>query len=204
MTRTGRTTEMLAAAATAPVAVVSTSSSDIATFPALPIGEEIYDLLPPKALAHPWFSLIMQTLLVVLAFYLLWLFYCWLTRPAIRVRQPIQQSPQKQAFRAIERLKLSPVWEKRQFKEICETLAQILKNYTKDQFNLGIGEASTTDELLNVLQQQSILSVVYDQIKDLLLACDQIKYAGLERHEKTPEELMSVLLNLVKETRWLK
>lgn len=204
MTQISSTTATIAAGATATAALTASNSAGVATCPALPAGEEIYDLMPPQSLAYPWWSLVAQALAAVAVFYLLWLFYRWLTQPVVKLRQPVRQSPQKQAFRAIERLKLSPVWEQRQLKEICETLAQILKSYARDAFAIGMGEPATTDELLNSLQSGKISGAVYGQIKDLLMVCDQIKYTGLEFHKKTQEELIEDLRQLISLEGWKK
>ncbi|HPT47713.1 MAG TPA: hypothetical protein PLM07_17680, partial [Candidatus Rifleibacterium sp.] len=86
----------------------------VASMPALPPGEEIFDLMPPQGMAYPWLQLLWQAAGVVLAFWLLWLFYRWLTEPVPRTVRVLNQNPQKLALRAIERLKLSPVWQQRQ------------------------------------------------------------------------------------------
>lgn len=174
-----------------------------ASLPTLPPGEEIYDIMPPQGLQYPWWELVVQTLLVVAIFYLLWLFYCWLTMPVVRERKPVVQSPKKQAQRAIARLKLSPVWQQRQLKEICEIFASILKTYAREGFGIGIGAAATTDEFMAGLRGR-VMKEVVSEAGELLMICDQIKYCGLERHEKTPEDLLKMLEKLIVKEEWQK
>jgi hypothetical protein len=168
----------------------------------LPYGEEIFDLMAPQHLPYPWLSLVFHVLAFVFAFYLIWFFYRWLTAPVARTKRNLSQSPQKSARRAIERLKLSPIWEEKKNKEICEVIASILKNYANEAFAIGIGAASTTDELLDDLRNSRIDNRIYTDIKRLLLACDQIKYAGIREPERSPDELVELLSGLVAEPGW--
>lgn len=185
-------------------AVFAAGTVATASLPTLPPGEEIYDIMPPHGLQYPWWELIAQVLVVVGVFYVLWLFYRWLTMPVIRERKPMVQSPQKQAQRAIARLKLSPVWQQRQLKEICEVFASILKTYAREGFGLGIGAAATTDEFMASLQGGRVMKQIVADARELLFVCDQIKYTGQEQHEKTPEDLVEILQSLVLKEEWRK
>ena len=53
----------------------ASASVNVASMPALPPGEEIYDLMGTQSMDYPWLSLFGQILLVVICLYLLWLFY---------------------------------------------------------------------------------------------------------------------------------
>lgn len=182
----------------------ATAPAVVASAALLPPGEEIFDIRPAVQIAWPWWETVFEAFLAVLVFWLLWFFYQWLLAPVQRVQKKLVQSPQKQALRAIERLRLSPVWEHRQMKEICETLAVILKTYSHEAFNLGMGAPSTTDELLAALDHSAVVGEVYGQIRELLLACDLIKFTGKESSDVDPEVLLSALTNLVRQGEWLK
>lgn len=184
------------------ISLNATGTAVIASYPALPPGEEIYDLMPPQTLNYPWWQLVLQVATVVMVFYLLWLFYRWITSPVVRQRKAIVQSPQKQALRAIERLKLSPVWQQRHLKEICEILPGILKTYAHDGFGLGIGAAATSDELMRSLLNGRIANSICSEIKELVTACDLIKYAGVVEYKKSPDELLAMLHKLVVREGW--
>jgi len=182
----------------------ATAPAVVASAALLPPGEEIFDIRPAVQIPWPWWETVFEAVLIVLLFWLLWLFYQWLMAPVARVQRKIVQSPQKQALRAIERLKLSPVWEHRQMKEICETLAVILKTYAHEAFNLGLGASSTTDELFGVLDRSTIAGDVYGQIRELLLACDLVKFTGSEGADIDPEVLLAMLANLIRRGVWLR
>jgi len=176
----------------------------VASMPALPPGEEIFDLMPPQGMAYPWLQLLWQAAGVVLAFWLLWLFYRWLTEPVPRTVRVLNQNPQKLALRAIERLKLSPVWQQRQLKEICETLAGVLKTYARQAYKIGLGASSTSDELLDSFDRQPVSDEVVSRVRQFLDTCDRVKFTGVAVVGVVPEDLADQLSGLVMHQGWLK
>jgi len=188
----------------AAVATGSALPADNATMPSLLPGEEIYDALPGLELPYPWLEFIGYTIAVIAAFYLLRALYLWITAPVMRERVIILQSPQKMALRAIERLKLSPVWQQKQLKEISETIAHILKDFALEEHQIGLGAPATTDELLQSLQSSRVKAEVYTDIKDLMSDCDRIKYTGSEILPRSPEEMLNILKELILTPGWLK
>ncbi len=182
----------------------ATATAVVASSPVLPPGEEIFDLMPPQALSYPWLQIAGQAAAVAVAFWLLWLFYRWLTSPVERPVRKIVQSPQKQALRAVERLKLSPVWHEKQAKEICEILAGILKIYAHDGYQIGIGASSTSDELIACLGRVSTAPDVMKNVYELLDFCDRVKFTGSAELSITPENLSDRLVWLLRHEGWLK
>ncbi len=180
----------------------ATATAVVASGSVLPPGEEIFDLMPPQSLPYPIWQLLLQTAAIVLAFWLLWLFYRWLTAPVQRPRAVLQQSPQKLAMRAIERLKLSPVWQQRQMKEICETVAAVLKTYAHDGCRIGLGVSSTSDEFLDSMAAAKVSGEIMKTAGEFLDICDRIKFAGKNDSEMTPEMLVDKLVLLVNHRGW--
>ncbi len=180
----------------------ASATAAVASASALPPGEEIFDLMPPQSLPFPIWQLLIQTATVVLAFWLLWLFYRWLTAPVQRTRVIVKQSPQRLALRAIERLKLSPVWHQRQMKEICETLAAVLKNYAHDGCRIGYGVAATSDELLDSMAAAKVSSEIMKSAGEFLDICDRIKFTGKADLEISPELLVEKLMLIVNHRGW--
>ncbi len=170
----------------------------------LPPGEEIFDLAGPQPLSYPWWQLIGQTLAVVVAFWLLWLFYGWVTAPVPRLRRHVVQTPQKQALRAIERLKISPVWQENRIKEVCEAIACILKVFAREKHAIGFGAPSTSDELLESLGGAGVSQNVFNRISLLLSECDRVKFMGAAAPGIAPEELLTTLTELVMMEGWKK
>lgn len=174
----------------------------VASQPALPPGEEIYDLMPAHSVGLPIASILLQVLGVIFVFWLLWIFYCWLTAPVQRPVRCLDLSPQQMALRAIARLERSPVWQQREMKDICENLAGILKTYMHDAFSLGIGPAATTDELLESLKNRGIVGAVFACSRDLLNACDYIKFTGAQADKSLAPSMLEDLKNLVTSEEW--
>ena len=100
MLATETTTIASSTIATATVSAAS-GSGNIATAPALPPGEEIYDLMNSAKMSYPWLELIGEVVVALICLYLVWLFYSWLTAPVEKKRIAIVQSPETQALRAI-------------------------------------------------------------------------------------------------------
>lgn len=182
----------------------ASASVNVASMPALPPGEEIYDLMGTQSMDYPWLSLFGQILLVAICLYLLWLFYSWLTAPIERKRVPIVQSPYVQAVRAIKRLKLSEIWEKRNIKSICENVAVILKNYAFDEYKIGIGAAATTDEFVLAVINENVRNEVTSKIKEMLNYCDEIRYTGSDNAYIEQEDLVNSLEGLINTRGWRK
>ena len=183
-------------------AMVATSTASAgANLPPLPPGEDIYDLMPPVFMSFPWWLYLGKFLLVVLVVYILWRFYLWLVAEPVRIRPRIVESPDKMAQRAMKRLRLSPVWQKRQMKEICETLVYVLKNFLHEKYEIGIGPAATSDEFLQSLIQKNVAPELKQKVALLLSVCDRIKFMG-EIDCAEPEELFESVNLLIKAEEW--
>ncbi|MGM0599947.1 MAG: hypothetical protein ACQETH_09050 [Candidatus Rifleibacteriota bacterium] len=180
-----------------PVAGVVASQS----LPELPPGEEIYDLMPFAKLAFPWLYWFLQLLIFLFAIFVFFKLWRWLNTEPEKVRKPIIQSPEKQAERALRRLKLSPVWNNRQMKEICEVLVKILKTFIKQKYDIGLGAAATSDEMMESLNKENIAKGVLKDIGDLFNTCDRIKYTG-KTYEADAEKLASLVKKLILSRRW--
>lgn len=171
------------------------------SLPALPPGEEIYDIRPPIGLPYPWAELALKAFLLILFLFLLYRIWNWLTAEPRRQPRVISQSPEKMALRAIKRLQLSPVWHERQMKEICETLVFILKDYLKEAHDVGLGAAATSDEMLSSLQSCKPPHGFVKKAAELFEICDRIKFTG-QNYEADADKLVSKVKELVQNKGW--
>lgn len=181
---------------------IASTTNNVASIPALPPGEEIYDIMDTLSLDYPWFTIIKEALFIIVFILLIYYFYKWLISPVIRKRYKIVQSPEIQAMRAIKRLKLSDIWKNKDIKSICENVAAILKNYTQDAYNIGIGAAATTDEFIPDLIDGRVKNSILSKIKDILEYCDNIRYTGSFDNIMEPEELVGLLENIINTEGW--
>ncbi len=182
-------------------AVATASVATATTLPPLPPGEEIYDLMPTLTMSLPWLSYLFKIFVVVLVIYCLYRLYIWMITEPIRVRPPLVVSPEKAAFRAIERLRLSPVWQQRQMKEICETLTFILKSYLFERYQVGLGPAATSDEFLRSLAEKNPAPELKKRVAELFAACDRVKFMG-ESSQIAAEDLLESVWQLIKSEGW--
>jgi hypothetical protein len=183
---------------------IASNSTNIASFPALPPGEEIYDLMDTLSMSFPWFDSIKEIVLIVIGVIIISYFYKWLISPVIKKRVPIDQSPETHAIRAIKRLKLSDVWKNRDIKTICEKVASILKNYALEAYKIGIGDAATTDEFIIDIINCKIKNSILSEIKNILNYCDDVRYTGGNVDNIKPEDLIQTLENLIHTEGWIK
>ncbi len=172
-----------------------------AKLPPLPPGEEIYDLMPVVSMTFPWWEYLLYFMAIVAAAWLVSRIYRWLISEPVRERRHIQPDPEKMAFRAIKRLQLSPVWQNRQMKEICETLVFILKSFLLEKYHIGIGPAATSDEMLQTLVNGKAEPELRRRVNDLFDVCDRIKFMG-ERVEVPAEELVDRVAALIRDRGW--
>lgn len=177
----------------------------VATLTPLQPGEEIYDVTKPVQMAFPWASTIVQGIGCVLLVYISLKLFFWLLTPSKRKRKKLPPpDPRKEALKALERLKKSPVWTNFQDKDVCEKLSAILKAFLKGRFDLGLGLASTSDEMINVMYQQNISGNLIKLSKDLFGICDSIKYAKGKLTPENYEELYQQVKALLLREDWLK
>lgn len=170
----------------ASASVVATSS-----LPVLPPGEEIYDITKPVSMPYPWLEKILVVLAYLIAIWVMYKMLKWLLTPAKRVKKELPPiDPLKAAMRSLIRLQKSPLWENGQVKDVCEQIVFILKSFIKLKYNIGLGAAATTDELLESLRKNIKNKSFISKTKDLLYFCDNIKYAKGELGSTTFSDLI--------------
>lgn len=150
-------------------------------------GQEIFDLMPPAHVPLPWNEILFKLFLLIVCGYALIKTYKWFNSEEIKKRTPIRQSPKKMALRALKRLKLSPIWKNCQHKEICETLAMILKSFAQEQYPGNPGPSATTMEFISSLNSKSNTEEFKRECSRLLNEFDLIKYSDYKiqaDHEK--------------------
>lgn len=175
-----------------------------ATLPPLQPGDEIYDLRNPATVPYPWMETIIWYTGFLLSIWILFRLVTLLQKP-VPEKVPLPPppvDPLKEALSALDRLKVSPIWQEGQIKDICEALAAILKTYLKERFSLGIGYAATSDELLADLRDQNVRSTIFDATRSLMNVCDGIKFARGTLGSMTMEGLYNQTRDLIVRKDW--
>ncbi len=181
------------------LAAIATSS-----LPALQPGEEIYDLRGPATVPYPWLEMILWWAGVLFFLLVAYKLLLWLQEPVPEKVPPPPPpvDPLEEALSALDRLKVSPIWQGGHVKDICEALAAILKTFLKERFSLGIGYASTSDELLSDLKDQNVQTSIFEAMQSLMSICDGIKFARGNLGSMTMDSLYNQTRQLIIRKDW--
>ncbi|MBF0544931.1 MAG: hypothetical protein HQM08_10880 [Candidatus Riflebacteria bacterium] len=180
---------------------VATTSQIVSS---LPPGEEIFDIRPPVAIPYPWGTWLLYFITICVV-----LFLIKFVMTMIREREekalnapPPPPDPLEEALKAMRRLKTSSIWKNGAVKDICEVLALILREFLKAKYSLGLGKASTSDELVDELFQKKIANELVRKVENLSTVLDGVKYAGENLHGQTLEDLHQRVLDLINCREW--
>ena len=173
------------------------------SLPALPPGEEIYDVALPVGLPYPWLHFFLHYAGICLIIWLVYRLYIWFITPAPMKKKKLPPiDPLVEALRALERLKKSPLWENGQVKDVCEQLTVILKHFLKSKFNLGIGVAATSDELIASMRTAEVERTLIRLSLELFDICDSVRYAKGHLGTTTFDDLLSSVKTLLTREDW--
>ena len=64
------------------------------------------------------------------------------------------------------------------YKDVCVEIQQILKAYSYDLYNIGMGASDTNDEFLKYLDEYCIKKDIENSIKLIIKRCDRFLYMG--------------------------
>lgn len=187
------------------VLLAGVASSAVSLSP-LPPGEVIYGLKPPAMVPFDWWSLLID---VVLFWFFVWLLFrvtaWWRRRSDARdaaTQEEVAVDHRQEALDALERLKSSPVWREGRSKDICESLAGILKTFLQGRYSIGTGAAATTDELMQEFPKYRVPVPLHQETLSLLANCDEVKYARGSLGALTLDELWSRFHGLIVREDW--
>lgn len=172
------------------------------TLPALPEGEEIYGILPEVPIPHniPWWVYIILFVFLLIGT----LIYILLKRknkadevkPAIVVKP--KEHPRKVALRRLNELLNSKAYKEGLYKDVCVEIQQILKAYSYDLYNIGMGASDTNDEFLKSLDEYCIKKDIENSIKLIIKRCDRFLYMGDSISRVDVKEDLSSLEKIIK------
>ena len=174
-----------------------------AALPELPPGEEIYDIKNPVEVPFPWLyalTVVLLTTLVGWAILKLYLRCIEIIEERKKILPPIDHL--KEALKALDRLRISPIWENGSIKDICESVAGIFKVFLKNRFSLGLGAAATSDELLGDLRFEKIPENLVQTADRVMSVCDAVKFAKGDLGDMTPDSLVETVKNMLLSEEW--
>ncbi|MBF0410448.1 MAG: hypothetical protein HQM10_24090 [Candidatus Riflebacteria bacterium] len=180
------------------------ASSTLKLVASLPAGEEIFDIHPPVDIPYPWGLWLVYLLVVMIAVLAVHYFLNLLAekRREALLAPPPPPDPFDVAMKALRKLKNSKIWKNQSVKDICEQLALILREFLKAKHGLGIGKASTSDELIEDLYRKKIVYNLVKEIEILSERLDGVKYAGKTLSDSTPDSLFEKVSELISCRSW--
>ncbi|HOY68958.1 MAG TPA: hypothetical protein PLP29_18930 [Candidatus Ozemobacteraceae bacterium] len=174
--------------------------------PALPPGEEIYGLRGPAAVPFEWLPLLAKAAgLLVLCYLLHRLWRRWNDVGEIigkEKEKPVPVDHLMEALESLDRLRASPVWQEGRVKDICESLAGILKTFIHGRCGIGSGASATTDELGQALRGVRWADAASGEVLELLGLCDEVKFARGTLATTGCDGLWSRFRNLIQREVW--
>ncbi|MBP7634168.1 hypothetical protein KBA41_08340 [Candidatus Ozemobacteraceae bacterium] len=189
-----------------PDALLVGVASSAASLSPLPPGEVIYGLKPPATVPFDWWSLLADIALFWFGVWLLFRITAWWRRRSeaceITPLEEVAVDHRQEALDALARLKSSPVWGEGRSKDICESLAGILKTFLQGRYSIGTGAAATTDELMQAFPKCRVPVPLHQETLGLLTHCDEVKYARGSLGALTLDELWNRFQALVVREDW--
>ena len=108
--------------------------------------------------------------------------------------------PAERAGKELERLNAKGYLEEQKIKEYYTELSNILRRYFERQHAM-IALESTTDEILSELKKKDFVSGVTTDSKDVLQACDLVKFAKEVPSRSLATDLSVKILSIVERTK---
>ncbi|MBP5501315.1 MAG: hypothetical protein J6Y24_00800 [Bacteroidales bacterium] len=121
-------------------------------------------------------------------------------KPILPISKP-KEPAHLTAYRLLDKLKTSKLWQQGRVKEFYSVLTEILKNYITDRYNHSVIE-NTSDETLEELKHfMSPSDENYQNLKTLLDTADFVKFAKFQPREDENDLALSIAYKFVDDTK---
>ena len=160
-------------------------------------GAELYDIAQPyrPRVYWPW----IVAFLLLIAAGIAWK---WFTKPRLKDEAIGRRKlpPHEEALERLKQLIASGLWESRQVKEYYSELADILRDYLHDRFQLQ-SRMLTTGALMRQMRELEIDAPVSREARSFLESCDFAKFAKWKPTETDRDTDVKRLENLINATK---
>ncbi len=131
----------------------------------------------------------------------------WLARYIIRKRKRgeplIPEAPSRPAnelaIEALRSLESEKLWSRGKIKEFHSQLTDIIRLYIERRFKI-LAMESTTDEILNAFGKDTIENNPKDELKEILIRADLVKFAKFQPAAEENEKSLALGYKFVEET----
>lgn len=155
---------------------------------------DIYSLWHIPFWQRDWFKMLVALVVLIIG-----LLCAWYVYKRFFKKKPAPIPAWQKALQELEQLKEYSIETKDHGKQFYFHITDILKRYIAARFNLNI-QAKTDEELVAYLQNQEVLPLVKDGIKDIAQGCVYIKFANQHAMQEQIKRHLSLGFDLVKQT----
>ena len=155
---------------------------------------DIKDVITPSIVWKDYFPIFLWILAGIVGIALIaYLVYRIMNRKTL---VPFKKSepdlpPHVKAIRELNELKTAKLWQHGRNKEYHSSITDILREYIDRRFNVGAMEM-TSGEILDALKRISASDIAYDNLKQILLLADFVKFA---KYNPLPDENELSMMN---------
>lgn len=145
-------------------------------------GAKFFDIKPVMNAPFVWKDYLMPVLWVLLALLIIaagiYIYYRYKNRKPLLGSQPIVPllPAHVRALQALEKIKGEKLWQNNREKEYYTQVTDILRQYIFERFNINALEM-TSSEILDKIKVLHEYNSVYDNLKQILITADFVKFA---------------------------
>ncbi len=153
-------------------------------------GAEFFDIKPVMNAPFVWKDYLMPVLWVLLALLIvaagIYMYYRYKKHKPLLGSQPVTPllPAHVRALQALEKIKGEKLWQNNREKEYYTQVTDILRQYIFERFNINALEM-TSSEILDKIKVLHDYNSVYDNLKQILITADFVKFA---KWRPLPEE----------------
>ncbi|GHU63609.1 hypothetical protein FACS1894123_06700 [Bacteroidia bacterium] len=169
----------------------------VSTLPVDTESGQFYDIkgiVDPRFVLSDYLPVILSILGGVLAILLaIFLIKRWRSRKSLIpfVKEKPDLPPHLRAINGLDEVKLRKLWQQGKVKEYHSEVTDILRQYIDERFAIGAMEM-TSGEILDKIKGQSDVDTSIDNLKQILLLADFVKFA---KYNPLPDENELSLMN---------
>ncbi|GHT13713.1 hypothetical protein FACS189426_19010 [Bacteroidia bacterium] len=169
----------------------------VSTLPVDVESKQFYDIkeiIKPKFVLMDYLPIILYILLgLVLAAAIAYIIYRIINKKSLipfKKEEPYVP-PHVRAIRELDAIKIQKLWQQGRMKEYHSDITDTLRKYIESRFEVGAMEM-TSGEILDKLRGYSDADISYDNLKQILLLADFVKFA---KYNPLPDENELSLMN---------
>ncbi len=123
--------------------------------------------------------------------------------PIFRIRPRVQLKPHEVALTELEKLRVKQLWQHGKGKAYYTELTDILRNYIEERFHVAAMESTSAEILHDLLGVKEISRSVWDELGQVLMLADMVKFAKEKPMPDQNEESLEKGIQFVNDTLYV-